>query len=333
MAHVCKAKKEIVAKYTKLIEEYPIVAAINMEGLPAPQLQNMRATLRKQGVVLFMNKRRLITIAIEAAKDKKKGIEKLIPSLKGMPALLFSKENPFKLFKTLEKSKSPAPAKAGQTAPKDIVIPAGPTGFAPGPIISELGGVGIKAGIDAGKVVIKEDSNVAKEGDVISVQLASILTRLGVTPMEIGLDLTAAYEDGFIYDKKILAVDEEEYIGNVSQASSWAFNLAMFAGIPTSTTTEPLIQKAFRDAKALAISESILADGVTEEIIAKAHAQMNSVASQLPDEAKSEELKNVKAPTVQPAAAAQPEKTQDDKKPEEEKPVENAAAGLGSLFG
>ena len=47
------------------------------------------------------------------------------------------------------------------------MIPAGPTPFAPGPIIGELGMLKIKAGIEAGKVVIKEDAHVAKKGDVI----------------------------------------------------------------------------------------------------------------------------------------------------------------------
>ena len=90
-----------------------------------------------------------------------------------------------------------------------------------------MGQVGVKAGIEAGKVAVKEDSVVAKEGSTINSQLASLLTRLGIEPMEIGLNLVAAYEGGSIFDKKILAVDEQEYIDNVTQASRWAFNLAM----------------------------------------------------------------------------------------------------------
>jgi large subunit ribosomal protein L10 len=42
------------------------------------------------------------------------------------------------LYKILQKSKSSAPAKAGQTAPNDIYVKAGKTSFAPGPIIGEL---------------------------------------------------------------------------------------------------------------------------------------------------------------------------------------------------
>ncbi len=279
--HISKEKKETVAEFVKLLKEYPIIGAVNMESLPTKQLQNMRAQLRET-VVLKMAKRRLLQIAIEQIKDEKKGIEELIPLLRGMPALLFTKDNPFILYKKLAKNKSNAPAKAGQTAPKEIVVKAGPTAFAPGPIISELGTVGIKAGIDGGKVVVKADSVVAKEGDVIPAQLAGILTRLGIEPMEIGLDLTGVYEDGSIFKKDILAVDEDEYIAKIGQAGAWAFNLAVETAYLTDKTTEFLIQKAFRDSKNLALEQGIMCNAIAGDILAKAQAQ----ASALKNEAK-----------------------------------------------
>ncbi|HII72588.1 TPA: 50S ribosomal protein L10, partial [Candidatus Woesearchaeota archaeon] len=218
-------------------------------------------------------KRRLLKIALEQASKDKPGVEKLVPYLKGMPALIFTKDNPFALSKTLKKNKSSAPIKAGQKAPNDIIVPAGPTGFAPGPVIGQLGSVGIAAGIDAGKVVIKKDSKVAKEGDVIKEELAALLTRLGIEPMEIGLDLTAVYENGELFEKKVLMIDEQEYLNNITNAHRWAFNLAMEAGILTPETTELMVQKAFREAKALAVEAVIYADAAIEAILAKANAQ------------------------------------------------------------
>ncbi len=277
-----EAKKNVIKEYIRLAKEYPIIGAVNMQNLPTKQLQNMRAQLRET-VVLKMSKRRLIKIAIEEAAKEKKGLEKIIPYLKGMPALLFTKKNPFTLYKTLSKNKSSAPIKAGQTAPNDIIVPAGPTGFAPGPIIGQLGQAGIAAGIDGGKVVIKKDSQVAKEGDVISPDLAGILARLGIEPMEIGLDLVATFEDGNILTKDVLAIDEDEYLNNITNAHRWAFNLSMEAGILTDQTTGPMITKAFRDAKALAVSQNICADGVMPELLSKAHGQMLSVKALVPD--------------------------------------------------
>src|SRR3989344_6785945 len=148
-------KKETVHQFIKLIKEYPIIAAVNMENLPAKQLQNMRSTLRGK-VEILMTKRRLLKLAIEHAKKDKPGIEKL--ELKGMPALLFTKENPFTLFRTLKKNKSKAPARGGQKAPSNIIVPAGPTTFLPGPVIGELGALGIKSKVDQGKIAIVQDT-------------------------------------------------------------------------------------------------------------------------------------------------------------------------------
>jgi len=306
--HVSKYKERIVAQFVKLIKEYPIVGAVNMEGMPAPQLQVMKGQLRGS-VVILMNKRRLIKIAIDQCKDKK-GLDKLKEHLGGMPALLFTKENPFKLYKIINKSKSPAPAKPGQKAPRDIVVPAGPTPFAPGPVIGELGAVGIKTEVVDAKIAVKEDSVVAKEGDEISMDLAAILTRLGITPMEIGLDLVAVYEDGVIYDKKVLDIDEDEFMNNLQNSAVWAVNLAVEVGHYTKETIDILLPKAFREAKAVSVEGGILNDSTRDELLSKAAAQANALKS----EAKIEDA---------PAKAEAPKVEEKKEEPKaEEKPVE-----------
>jgi len=162
MAIVAEYKKKIVNDIVKLTREYPIIGIVNMEGLPAPQLQAMRSELRGK-IDLFMTKKRFMKIALDKMKDEKKGIEQLSEKFEGMPAIIFTKENPFKLSKILQKSKTNAPAKAGQTAPDDIVVKAGPTPFAPGPIISELSDVGLKVGVEGGKVAENPNKKVTNK--------------------------------------------------------------------------------------------------------------------------------------------------------------------------
>jgi large subunit ribosomal protein L10 len=275
-AKVPEAKKKVVKEIIDLAKRYNLIGAVDMENLPTKQLQNMRAQLRST-VVLKMTKRRLMVLALTEAAKTKPGLEALIPMLKGMPALIFTNDNPFALCKTLDKNKSSAPIKGGQKAPHDIIVPAGPTGFAPGPIIGQLGQAGIAAGIDAGKVIVKKDSKVAKEGDIIKPELAAILLRLNIHPMEIGLNLTAAYENGVVFGKEVLSVDEKQYIANITQAHTWAFNLAVETGILTKETTELLVTKAYRNAKAVALESGFPADGVIPDLLAKAHNQMLGV--------------------------------------------------------
>jgi large subunit ribosomal protein L10 len=179
----------------------------------------------------------------------------------------------------LKKSKSAAPAKPGQTAPRDIIVKAGPTSFAPGPIISELAACGIKSGVEAGKVAIKQDSIVAREGDKIKPNVAAMLMRLGIEPMEVGLNLVAVLENGIIYDRKVLDIDEDKFKSDVDSAARWALNLAVEIVYPSRDIMGIIIGKAFRDAKGLSVSQNILSDATTGAILAKAEMQAKAVAS------------------------------------------------------
>ena len=268
-------KKQLVQQLTTDLDQYPIVGVVNLQHLPAQQLQVMRSMLKSKGVKLSMARKKLLYLALSQAK--KKNLDQLSAKIKGMPALLFTKENPFALNTLIVKNKSEAPAKAGQTAPKDIVIKAGPTSFAPGPIISELAAVGIKTKVNAGKLEIIQDVTVAKEGDIISAKLAETLKRLDIKPMEVGLNLVAVWEEGLVFDSKQLHIDEKEYAQNIAQAATWAMNVAVEAAYPTSETTELLVQKAFREAKVVGVEYAIVNKDTGDEILARSERQALSL--------------------------------------------------------
>ena len=273
---VLPSKEKTVSDIIAAMEKYPIVGVVNMENLPARQLADMRAQLRGK-VTLFMTKKKLIKIALE--KSTKPHVRDLEKYLKGMPALLMTDQNPFALYSLLKKKRSNAPIKAGQQAPRDILVKAGATNFAPGPVIGELGSMKIKAGIDAGKVVIKEDKIVAKEGDVIDDKLSSLLLRLGIEPMEIGLSLVAVYEKGSIMPASVLDIDEKVYEDKFRTAAREALNVAVFAAIVNKDTAEVLIAKAHREARAVAKEAGVMTSDNVGEILAQAEAQAESVKS------------------------------------------------------
>ncbi|MFH1683026.1 MAG: 50S ribosomal protein L10 [Candidatus Woesearchaeota archaeon] len=324
-------KIKFVQELAKKAQSYPVIAVVDMQSLPARQLQNMRAQLYKRGIELIMARKRLLELSLK--NSQKENITALIEKMRGMPALILSKENPFLLYSTLQKSKSQAPAKANQIAPKDIVVKAGGTNFAPGPIISELASVGIKTKVEGGKLAIVNDATVAKEGAIITAKLAEVLKRLNIQPMEIGLNVVAAWDNAIIFSAKQLHVDEEEYYNNIVTAFQEALNLAMEVAYPTTETVELLLQKAFRDSKAVALEQEIFTDATTEEILAKSERQALSLK-----EAASLEIPEKKE---QPKAEVKQETPKEEKQPEvkeevkvkesvkeikkEEKPVEEKA--------
>lgn len=279
-AHVSQEKKKELERIKNLLTKYKIIAVADMTNMPSVQLQRVRAKL-KGSVLITMSKKRLIKIALKELKSNVNGVEGLDPYVKGMPALLLTNDSPFRLASTLKKSKSKAPAKAGQAAPNDIVVLAGPTPFPPGPIIGELSQIGIKATIVEGKVTIKEDALLVNEGNVISQPVAAMLTRLGIEPMEIGVNLLAALENGTVFTKEILFVDETEYLNNIKLAAQSSFNLAFNIAYTTKDNVKLLLGKAFRDSNALAKSRKIMTSETVKKELGKAKLEMESLKNKL----------------------------------------------------
>jgi len=333
--HIPQWKKDEVENIKKLITTYSSMGIVGVHGIPSNQLQLMRKNLRGLADVR-MYRNNLIYRAFDESSDDVKPVSKYVVE---QTALLFTNENPFKLYKMLEKGKTAAPIKPGGVAPKDIVVQKGPTSFPPGPIVGELQGSGIPAGIEGGKVVIRETKTVAKAGDVVNARLASILSRLEIHPVELGLDLRAVFEKGMIYESKLLAVDESKYRSDITLAVQRAFNLSINAAYPAKATINILLAKAAAQSRNLAINAEIIMPDIIDVLLAKANAQMLSIAklaSAKDASAISQKLKEklAAAPAAAPAAAqaAPAKETKEEKKKEEPKETD-IAAGLGSLFG
>ncbi len=332
--HIPQWKKDEIENIKKLISAHSAVGIVGVHGIPSSQLQLMRKNLRGLADVKVC-RNNLIYRALETSSDDVKQMNKYVED---QTALLFSNEDPFKLYRILDRGKASAPIKAGGIAPRDIVVQKGPTSFPPGPIVGELQSSGIPAGIEGGKVVIRETRTVAKKGDVVNAKLASILARLEIQPVELGLDLRAIYEKGIIYESEILAVDETKYIGDITQAVQRAFNLSINAVYPAKATIGTLLAKAASESRNLAINAEIIMPDFIGELLAKANTQMLSlaqVASQKDANAISNKLREMllaspkeeKEPEV---VAAKEEKKEEHKKKEEDETA--IAAGLGSLF-
>jgi large subunit ribosomal protein L10 len=328
MAHVSEDKKQAVDEMVKLMDEYPVIGVVNMQSLPTKTVQSMRSKLRSKGTVLKMTKKRLMKIAF--TKSKRDNVKELGSHFSGMPALVFTKENPFKLYAELEKTKSHAPAKAGSIAPRDIMVKAGPTSFAPGPIIGQLGKYGIKTGVEAGKLAIKADATVARKGQVIDADLAGILTRLGIEPMEIGLGLNAAYENGLIFTGDVLYVDDKAYMQKFVASYTESINLAVYSAYTSPDTIKEILGKVARDSRGLSLGVAFMTQETAEDIMKKAFIEMLSLSAKLSDEALSDELRSRAAAVP---AASEAHHTHDAPKEVKKEEVADAAAGLGSLFG
>jgi large subunit ribosomal protein L10 len=334
--HIPQWKKDEVEAIKELIKEYPIFGVIGIGGIPAKQLQKMRRDLKGKAVLKVAR-----NTLIRRALDESSEVKDMEEYVDVQTALVFTEQNPFKLFKTLEKSKSPSPIKAGAIAPRDIIVEKGPTSFPPGPILGDMQAAGIPAAIDGGKVVIRETKAVAKEGEAVSQKLAAMLTRLEIYPMEVGLDLRAAFENGMIFTPDVLAIDEDKYFSDIVLAAQQAFNTSVFAAYPTEENIKTLIAKATTESRNLGVNAVVLEPGIVDMLLGKAQSEMLSVASIASannEEAVDDELKEALGAAASAAAAAPAETVEEaeeekEEEQEEESSEEDGMAGLGALFG
>ena len=331
MAHVAEWKKEEVNELKGLIESAEVVGIVNLLNIPARQLQEMRKTLAGKATIR-LSKINLMKLALEDCDNEKANITELSDFMEGQPALVCTDMNPFRLYKILEDSKTSAPAKAGATAPDDIVVPAGDTGFPPGPFLGELQQVGIPAKIDKGKIVVQKDTVVVEAGEEVSKSVAATLARLDINPMEVGIDLKAVYEEGSVYTSDLLAIDEEQTLADVQNAFRNAFNLSVNAAIPTKETISTIITLAYTRAINVGVEGAIMTSETSEPIIGLAQAKMLALASEVSgvEGALSSDL--IEKLSSAAVAAPEEEVVEEEVVEEEEEEENEPAAGLGLLF-
>lgn len=265
--HLPAWKRTQVDEIKRHFEEYPVVGLVDMYGIPATQLQQIRENLR--GIAYIKMARKTLTRrALEEIGDDVTGMSEHIS---GQSALIFTSENPFKLYKLLEQTKTKMAAKPGEIAPEDIVVARGPTSFKPGPIVGELQQAGIPAMIEAGKVKIRDTKTVVKKGEVINAKMAGVLAKLSIKPMDVGLILKAAYQNGTVFAPETLAIDETVFLDRITLAAQQAFNLSVNAAIPTAQTTGAILAKAVREARSLGIEAGVYEKDIIDAIIGKAY--------------------------------------------------------------
>ncbi len=331
MAHVAPAKKEIVERLVRRFEGSDVIGIANIHGIPAPQFQAIRKKLAGRAQITVA-KNNLLRLALREAEAKKKDLAKLIESIVGQTAVVTADINPFRLFRELEATKTKAPARGGEVAPEELWVREGETPFKPGPIVGELQKAGVPAAIERGKVVIKKDKLLVKAGDRIPREVAQVLAKLEIYPLIVGLDLRGAYEAGTVFRRDALAIDDVQVRGQIGAAVRQAFALALEIAYPTKETIPLLLAKAHANALGLAVEAEFPTKESVKVLLARAQAKMLALAARAPGAA-DEELKAKLGASGSPPKAPPAEAKQEEKKEKKEVSEDEAASGLGSLFG
>ncbi len=325
VAKVSAKKQAELALLKEEIKKAKVIGLVRLNKIGAKTFQEVRRQLRGK-VAMRVSKRRVQVLALK--QSGKKGLDELAGKIDGATALLFTEMDPLDMATVFRKNTIKAPARAGDIAPEDILVGAGNTGLAPGPILQELQEVlKLQTKIQAGTVWIREDYVTHKKGDPIDLKAALLLARLGIEPMQIMLDFYAAWQDGEIIPREVLQLDVEAKKKEIVEAQSTALALAVAVGVITEETAKYILQRAVREAHAVVLKSPEFIPGCEEVFIEKAIR-----------EAKAVEAAAFGGPTeATPSAAAAKkgaEPAKEEKAPEEEKKKEEKLGeGLAGLFG
>jgi large subunit ribosomal protein L10 len=275
--HYPRKKRLMYDELQQLPTEYKVIALSKMTKVRATQLMMIRKKFRNE-IKIKMIKNKVAIRAFEKVKGLV-GLENLTKQLEGQCALIFTNINPFMLNLIFAQNKVFLPAKGGDIATKEIVVPAGNTGIAPGPVLSEFKTAKVPTKIDQGTIWVSKDTLVAKPADVISTQLASLLSKLNVKPIEAGISVNFAVADGLIFQGQDLLIDLDKYKEELVRSFKQALALATEAGYMTPETVKPLLVKAQQQARSLASEAGYVTSETADFVLPRAHAQAQAVAN------------------------------------------------------
>jgi len=291
------------AKLQQLLEEYPKILVVNCDNVGSYQMQKIRMSLRGKAVLLMGKNTQIRRVLYKQSNHAYHALADKIHTNLGF---VFTKGDVKEVKDTLEALKIDAPAKAGTVAPNDVIVPAGPTGLEPTQT-SFLQALFIQSKIVKGQIEILSDVHLIKEGEKVQPSQASLLNKLNIRPFKYGMKSVFVFEDGQIYDTKILNYTEADLIKMMSIGITNIAAISIAAGYPTTAMIPFSIARAFKNLAAISFAvdyEFPLAD------------KLKSCAAAAPVAAA-------------PAAEAKEEKKEEKKEEEEE---EDGDLGL-DLFG
>jgi large subunit ribosomal protein L10 len=274
-----KKKRILYQELQELPGTYDVIALSKMSKVRATQLMTIRKKFRNE-IKIRVIKNRVAQRAFEKLNNRP-GLDYLSKELEGQCALLFTNISPFKLNLIFDKNKVFLPAKGGDIATKDIIIPAGNTGISPGPVLSEFKEANVSTKIDQGTIWVGKDTVVVRSGSIISQKLASLMSKLNIKPIEAGISISLAIAEGLVLKENDLKINLAEYREELARSLHEAVSLAIETSYPTVETITHLLVRAYQNATALATDSGYLSPDSVQFVLVRANANGQIIANQV----------------------------------------------------
>ena len=275
-----KRKTQMYQQLQELPKKYKVLALVRMEKVRASQILPLRKKLKDE--VEFVTIKDKIAQKVFEKLDVP-GIKNMVEKLTGQCLFMFTNMSPFKLNVLLAKNKVMLAARAGDIASIDIVVRPKNTGVAPGPMLTDFKEAKIPTKIDQGTIWITKETIPVKKGEAISEKLAGLLGKLDIKPVEAGITLAAAIEEGVQYSEEDLVIDVEKFRTEIAAAHQEAISLSIEVAYVTPENVQQILSKAAQSARSVSTESGYITDETKEQILQKAHSHAKAVAGKAKD--------------------------------------------------
>lgn len=248
-------KSNYFIKIGKLLDEYPKCFVVNADNVGSKQMQQIRAGLRKEAIVL-MGKNTMMRKAIRGHLESNPSLEKLLPHIVGNVGLVFTKGDLMEVRELLQANKVKAPARAGAIAPVNVVVPKQATVLGPEKT-SFFQALQITTKITKGCIEILNDVNLIAIGDKVGASEATLLNMLNISPFSYGLVIERVYDSGSVFEPKILDITDDDLRDRFMQGVRNVAAVSLGIGYPTAASVPHSIANGFKKLLAIAVETDI----------------------------------------------------------------------------
>lgn len=248
-------KSNYFLKIQQLLDDYPKCLIVNADNVGSKQFQQIRQALRGTAIVL-MGKNTMMRKAIRTYSENNKDFEKLLPHIVGNVGMVFTKGDLIECREILLQNKVKAPARAGAIAPCPVVVPKQATTLGPEKT-SFFQALQITTKITKGCIEILNDVALITEGDKVGASEAALLNMLNISPFSYGLVLEKVYDQGSVYDPKILDIKPEDLHERILVGVRNIAAISLNIGYPTACSAPHSIINGFKRLLAIAVETDI----------------------------------------------------------------------------
>jgi large subunit ribosomal protein LP0 len=246
-------KTEYFERMKSLLTTYPKAFIVEVDNVGSSQLQETRKALRGTAEILMGKNTMMRKVVREyVAENPGTPVGQLENLCKGNIGFVFTGGDLGAVREILESNVRPAPARVGSIAPINVIVPKGPTGCDPGQT-AFFQTLQIATKITKGQIEMTNDTDLINAGEKVTASQAALLQKLSIDPFTYGLKLKAVYDNGSVFDAKILDITDDILAAKFTAALTTLASLSLALGYPTQASVPHSIAHAFKAVLAITL--------------------------------------------------------------------------------